>query len=157
MCGSEWRPSVPDTPPPGIPGAIDADVAVPSPGSASAPTPRLLCDVHALGGADPATAGAVWKLTESGRQLDANLVHLPAHQSVETHAEPDLDVLLLVVAGHGILGTSDRTEPLTGGALFWLPHGSTRRITASADGLSYLTVHRRRPGMQIRSRPPTDI
>ncbi|MDQ1014263.1 hypothetical protein [Streptomyces afghaniensis] len=98
----------------------------------------------------------MWKLTESGRQLDANLVHLPAHQCVETHAEPDLDVLLLVVAGHGILGTSDRTEPLTGGALFWLPRGSTRRLTAGADGLSYLTVHRRRPGMQIRPRPSTD-
>ncbi|MDQ1021178.1 cupin domain-containing protein [Streptomyces afghaniensis] len=143
---------MPDTPPPGIPGANDADVAVPSPGAAPAPTPRLLCDIHALARADPATAGAVWKLTESGRQLDANLVHLPAHQCVETHAEPDLDVLLLVVAGHGVLGTGDRTEPLTGGALFWLPHGSTRRITAGADGLSYLTVHRRRPGMQIRSR-----
>nr|WP_306970438.1 hypothetical protein [Streptomyces afghaniensis] len=135
---------------------MDADVAEPSPGSAPAPTPRLLCDVHALAGTDPARSGAVWKLTESGRQLDANLVHLPAHQCVETHAEPDLDVLLLVVAGHGILGTSDRTEPLTGGALFWLPRGSTRRLTAGADGLSYLTVHRRRPGMQIRPRPSTD-
>ncbi|MDQ0834444.1 quercetin dioxygenase-like cupin family protein [Streptomyces achromogenes] len=147
---------MPETPPPGTPGAIDPEVAEPSPRSAPSPTPRLLCDVHALAGADPASAGAVWKLTESGRQLDANLVHLPAHQCVETHAEPDLDVLLLIVAGHGILGTSDRTEPLTGGALFWLPHGSTRRITASADGLSYLTVHRRRPGMQIRPRPATD-
>ncbi|MDQ0957970.1 quercetin dioxygenase-like cupin family protein [Streptomyces sp. B4I13] len=147
---------MPETPPPGTPGAIDPEVAEPSPGSAPSPTPRLLCDVQALAGADPASAGAVWKLTESGRQLDANLVHLPAHQCVETHAEPDLDVLLLIVAGHGILGTSDRTEPLTGGALFWLPHGSTRRITASADGLSYLTVHRRRPGMQIRPRPATD-
>jgi hypothetical protein len=87
---------------------------------------------------------------------DANLVHLPAHQCVETHAEPDLDVLLLIVAGHGILGTSEWTEPLTAGALFWLPHGSTRRITASADGLSYLTVHRRRPGTQIRPYSATD-
>jgi quercetin dioxygenase-like cupin family protein len=115
------------------------------------PTARLLCDLHALAGVDPAPAGALWKLTEAGRQLDANLVHLPAHERVETHAEPDLDVLLLVVAGHGALGTTDRTEEeLAVGALFWLPHGSARRITASADGLSYLTVHRRRPGMQIR-------
>jgi hypothetical protein len=34
----------------------------------------------------------------------------------------------------------------------WLPHGSTRGVTAGADGLAYLTVHRRRPGMQIRRR-----
>ncbi|MDQ0687384.1 quercetin dioxygenase-like cupin family protein [Streptomyces achromogenes] len=147
---------MPDASLPGTPGAIDADVPEPPSRSAPAPTPRQLCDIHALAGADPASAGALWKLTESGRQLDANLVHLPAHQCVETHAEPDLDVLVLVVAGHGILGTGDRNEPLTGGALFWLPHGSTRRITASADGVSYLTVHRRRPGMQIRPRPATD-
>lgn len=119
-----------------------------------APTPRLLCDLHARAGLEPAPAGALWKLTEAGRQLDANLVHLPAHQCVETHAEPDLDVLLLVIAGHGAMDTTDRTEPLqlTDGALLWLPHGSTRRITAGAEGLSYLTVHRRRPGMQIRPR-----
>jgi quercetin dioxygenase-like cupin family protein len=115
------------------------------------PTPRLLCDLNALAGVDPSPAGALWKLTEAGRQLDANLVHLPAHQGVETHAEPDLDVLLLVIAGHGTLATTDRTEELAVGVLCWLPHGSTRRINASADGLSYLTVHRRRPGMQIRS------
>jgi quercetin dioxygenase-like cupin family protein len=147
---------VPDTPPPGVPGEIGADIAEPASRSAAEPTPSLLCDVHALAGADPARAGAMWKLTESGRQLDANLVRLPAHQCVETHAEPDLDVLLLVVAGHGTLGTSERTEPLVAGALFWLPHGSTRRLTAGADGLSYLTVHRRRPGMQIRPYSATD-
>ena len=32
----------------------------------------------------------------------------------------------------------------------WLPHNSARSITAGRDGLTYLTVHRRRPGMQIR-------
>lgn len=76
----------------------------------------------------------MWKLTETGRQPDANLVQLPARQCVRT--EPDLDVLQLVVAGHGTLGTSDRNEPLASGALFWLPHGSTCRITAGVDGLS---------------------
>jgi hypothetical protein len=34
--------------------------------------------------------------------------------------------------------------------LLWLPHGSTRSITAGPQGLAYVTVHRRRPGMQIR-------
>ena len=88
----------------------------------------------------------------SGRQLDANVIHLPAGQVVETHAEPDLDVLLMVVAGHGTMDTAERTEQLTVGNLMWMPHGSSRRITASDEGLCYFTVHRRRPGMQIRSR-----
>ena len=118
------------------------------------PAPRLLCDVQAMTGVDPASAGAMWKLAEPGRQLDANLVHLPPGENVADHREPDLDVLLLVVAGHGTLGTAEGTRALSAGALLWLPHGSTRRIDAGANGLSYLTVHRRRPGMQIGRRAP---
>ncbi|MGW2512938.1 hypothetical protein ACWC0A_26795 [Streptomyces scopuliridis] len=114
------------------------------------PTPSVLCDVHQLTGLLPAPAGALWKLAEGGRQLDANLVHLPPRQGVEAHAETELDVLLLVVAGSGVLGTAEGAEPLAGGALIWLPRGCVRSITAHAEGLSYLTVHRRRPGIRIR-------
>jgi len=126
---------------------------VAGPGAAPVPVPRLLCDVQALAAAGAPSAGARWKLAEPGRQLDANLVHLPAGGRVDTHAEPDLDVLFLVVAGHGRMDTDDSPIELADGALCWLPHGSTRRITAGADGLSYVTVHRRRPGMRIQSRP----
>ena len=120
-----------------------------------APVPRLLCDTRALTALDPASAGALWKLAEPGRQLDANLIHLPAGQRVDPHTEPDLDVLLLVMAGDGMLDTAEGPQPLTEGTLLWLPHGSTRGLTAGERGLSYLTVHRRRPGMMPGSRPPS--
>ncbi|MEV6795291.1 hypothetical protein AB0M87_25620 [Streptomyces sp. NPDC051320] len=122
--------------------------------SDTAPVPRALYDVTALTGQPPETSGAVWRLAESGRQLDANVVHLPPLQRVDTHTEPELDVLLLVVAGRGTLGTTKGSEPLGEGRLIWLPHGSTRSVTAGAEGLSYLTVHRRRPGMRIGHHPP---
>lgn len=116
------------------------------------PAPTLVCDTAALIDALPDTAGVLWKLAESGRQLDANVVHQPAGRRVETHREPDLDVLLLVLSGDGILGVGDEDTPrrLESGMLMWLPHTSTRSITAGQGGLTYLTVHRRRPGMQIR-------
>ena len=94
------------------------------------------------------------RLAESGRQLDANVVHLPPGHRVDTHREPDLDVLLLVLAGHGTLTAPDGPHPLPAGTLTWLPHGSTRSLAAGTEGLTYLTVHRRRPGMRIQSRPP---
>jgi quercetin dioxygenase-like cupin family protein len=97
--------------------------------------------------------GARWRLGEPGRQLDANVIHLPAGRHVGTHREPDLDVLLVVVAGSGTLGTPRGRQAVAEGNVVWLPHGSTRDITAGEDGLSYLTVHRRRPGLQIHSRP----
>ncbi|WP_420877911.1 hypothetical protein [Streptomyces agglomeratus] len=99
----------------------------------------------------PASTGAVWRLSEPGRQVDANVVRIPPERRVETHAEPDLDVLLLVVAGDGTLVTPEGSSPLGQGSLAWLPHGSTRGLAAGERGMSYLTVHRRRPGMRIQA------
>jgi quercetin dioxygenase-like cupin family protein len=126
---------------------------VPADLAAEQPMARILADVHALVDVSVVPAGARWTLAEPGRQLDANLIHLPAGQRVDTHTEPDLDVVLVVVAGGGAVGTPDGAQPLADGNLVWLPRGSTRSITAGNDGLSYLTVHRRRPGMQIRKPP----
>lgn len=39
------------------------------------------------------------------------------------------------------------------GALVWLPRRSRREITAGADGLRYLSVHRRKPGLRVARRP----
>lgn len=99
------------------------------------------------------SAGIMWRLQETGRQLDANLVHLPAESQVETHAEPDLDVLLFVVAGTGTLTTEHGSSRLASGVLVWLPRGSRRGLRADPGGLSYLTVHQRRSGLSIRSHP----
>ncbi|MFJ6692086.1 hypothetical protein [Streptomyces sp. NPDC091294] len=122
-------------------------------GPAAPPLPRVLCDTALLlspGG--EAAAGVLWKLAEPGRQLDANVVRLPAGGRVDTHTEPDLDVLLLVLDGTARLESADGEHPLCTGALTWLPHGSTRAVLAGPDGVTYLTVHRRRPGLRIQ--PP---
>ncbi|MFI5683454.1 hypothetical protein [Streptomyces sp. NPDC051636] len=116
-----------------------------------APGPRILCDTGALTEPGDGSAGALWRLAEPGRQLDANIVRLPPARRVDTHTEPDLDVLLLVVAGAGTLISPDGPQPLAEGSMAWLPHGSSRGLMAGADGMSYLTVHRRRPGMRIQS------
>jgi quercetin dioxygenase-like cupin family protein len=115
-----------------------------------APVPRILFDTTTLETLGPASTGAVWRLSEPGRQIDANIVRIPAGRRVETHAEPDLDVLLLVVAGDGTLVTPEGPHPLREGGLAWLPHGSTRGLEAGEQGMAYLTVHRRRPGMRIQ-------
>nr|WP_234390527.1 hypothetical protein [Streptomyces sp. MMG1533] len=125
----------------------DGDSSNPADG---APVPRILFDTGALEELGPASTGAVWRLSEPGRQIDANIVRIPSGQRVETHAEPDLDVLLLVVAGDGTLVTPAEPYPLGEGSLVWLPHGSTRGLEAGKQGMSYLTVHRRRPGMRIQ-------
>ncbi|MVO85200.1 hypothetical protein GPA10_10655 [Streptomyces sp. p1417] len=93
--------------------------------------------------------GALWKLAEERRQLDANLLRLPPEGGVAEHVEDSLDVLLVVVAGDGFLDGDDQELALTSGAVAWLPRGSRRGLRAGPQGLVYLTVHGRRPGMSI--------
>ncbi|MQY33972.1 hypothetical protein SRB17_19380 [Streptomyces sp. RB17] len=116
---------------------------------------RVLCDTRALAESPPLPGGVLWKLAESGRQLDANVVRLAPGDRITAHTERQLDVMLLVVSGDGVLGAgpADGPQPLTEGALAWLPHGAQRSITAGEPGLTYVTVHRRRPGLWIGTRP----
>lgn len=131
--------------------------SAPGTGPAARPAtgPRVLCETRALAAAPPVPAGVLWKLAEEGRQLDANVVRLAPGARIAAHTEERLDVLVLVVAGDGLLGdgTPDTARPLTEGSLVWLPHGAARAITAGEAGLTYLTVHNRRPGMRIGTRP----
>ena len=129
-----------------------AESPVPADLAAERPMARILADLRELAGDSLIPSGARWKLDEPGRELDPNLIHLPAGRCVETHTESELDVVLVVVAGSGTIDTPDGPKSLADGNLVWLPRGSTRSIAAGKDGLSYLTVHRRRPGLQIRPR-----
>ncbi|MGW5464304.1 cupin domain-containing protein [Streptomyces sp. NPDC003996] len=124
------------------------------PAGRTAADARVLCDARALAESPPQPGGVLWKLAESGRQLDANVVRLAPGDRITAHTEIQLDVMLLVVSGDGVLGAgpADEAQPLAEGALAWLPHGARRSITAGEAGLTYMTVHRRRPGMQIGTR-----
>jgi hypothetical protein len=115
--------------------------------------PRILCDARevAAGPYDPGVAGAVWKLEMSHRHLDSDIIRLPPESRIDAHTGPDLDVLILVLDGGGELVTETGTLLLHPGALAWLPRLSRREITASVAGLSYLTVHPRRPPLGIEA------
>lgn len=128
------------------------------PGSAApgtARTPRILADTGALAAsvAAPDERGAVWRLAEPTRHLDANVVAVPPGASIDPHLGPDEDVLWHVVAGGGTLATADGDLALTPGAVVWLPRRTERSVIAGPEGLRYLSVHRRKSGLQIGSRP----
>ncbi|MFF0742736.1 hypothetical protein ACFYVL_20290 [Streptomyces sp. NPDC004111] len=106
-----------------------------------------------LAAAREGQSGALWRLAEQGRQLDANLVRLLPGTSVARHSEGVLDVLVAVVDGGGLLddGTGNSRE-LRPGCLVWLPKGAARGLSAGPAGLAYLSVHVRRPGMSVGGR-----
>jgi uncharacterized protein (DUF2249 family)/quercetin dioxygenase-like cupin family protein len=123
---------------------------------AATPTPQIMCDTREVTAAAQVTeaAGAVWKPPMSQRDLDANIIHLPAGSKIDSHAGPDLDVLVHVLQGNGELITETEMLTLQPGSLLWLPRRSRREIAAGPQGLTYLTVHPRRPGMTIQAAPP---
>jgi quercetin dioxygenase-like cupin family protein len=120
-------------------------------------TAHVLTDLmECIALADSRQRGALWALAEPARQLATNLIRLPAGAVVDEHRENDLDVLLLVVAGTGVLRDGTRSTPLAVGTLVWLPRLSWRGLRAGPEGLAYVTAHQRRDGLTIRRAEQAD-
>lgn len=115
-------------------------------------TPRVLVNVTELP-TEP-RRGPAWSIDEADRELDANLIRLPAGDRIDSHLGAEVDVLIHVVSGGGILTTDDGEQALRAGDVAHLPRRSRRAFEAGGQGLEYLTVHRRRQALQIRSGPP---
>jgi len=111
--------------------------------------PRILLDTTALPDTDPDALGALWKLTMTPRDLDSNVIALTGGGTIESHAGPDLDVMLHVLAGSGTLTTETGTIDLAPGYVVWLPRRSQRAFSAGPDGLRYLTVHQKRQSLVL--------
>jgi quercetin dioxygenase-like cupin family protein len=125
---------------------VEAAVSSPEPGAPvffAPPHPAAVTDGQIRVG---------WALAGQGRDLDANLVQLGPRAVIAEHTETVLGVLLIVLAGTGNLHTPHAVTTLAAGSLAWLPVGTTRTITAHAEGLTYVTAHRRRPSLSIGSR-----
>ncbi|TSD99323.1 DUF2249 domain-containing protein [Skermania sp. ID1734] len=116
--------------------------------SASTALPRIVADTSAAP-ADPDATGAVWTLSMRQRDLDSNIIRLAAGARIEAHHGPDLDVLVHVLEGSGVLETESGAVNLTPGALVWLPRRSQRAFVAGQNGLRYLTVHQRRKALTL--------
>jgi len=113
--------------------------------------PRIVGDTSAL---PMSRGGSAWQLDPATRGLDANIIDLPPGDEIAAHAGPDLDVLIHVLTGSGVLETDGGEIALDAGALVWLPPRSRRRFVAGPGGIRYFSVHQRKPGLSI-GRAPT--
>ena len=92
--------------------------------------------------------GPVWG-TESD-DLNATLLAWPAGEANPEHVNAERDVLVVVVSGGGSLEVDGETHELAAGDAVLVAKGASRRLAAGPDGIRYLSVHRRRGGLQIR-------
>jgi uncharacterized cupin superfamily protein len=104
--------------------------------------------IDLLGGSG---AGPLWGM--ASKDLNATLLAWPPGHEVAEHVNADLDVLVIVLGGHGTAIIDGQSHALGTGSAILVAHGTRRRIRAGDAGLRYLSVHRRRGLLQIRGLP----
>jgi len=112
--------------------------------------PPAVVDLAAAAEAS-AGSGPVW--SHAGEDLNANLVVLGAGGGVAEHVNAEVEVLLVAVAGEGVVTLDGARLTLRAGQALVVPKGSRRAIAASGDRFAYLTCHRRRGGLWPANAP----
>ncbi len=101
------------------------------------------------------SGGAIWALPHGG-DLDANLVRLDAGAGIDAHVNNDVDVMVIVQSGTAELTVEGQARQLGTDHLAVIPKGVLRSIVAGAEGVSYLSIHRRRSPLGITRREQAD-
>jgi quercetin dioxygenase-like cupin family protein len=89
--------------------------------------------------------GAAW--TRTSEDLNVNLLTFPEGEGVDEHVNTEVDVLIIGIAGVGIITVDGESRPIREGHLLLVPKGTRRSTRALSDRFAYLTTHRRRPGL----------
>jgi mannose-6-phosphate isomerase-like protein (cupin superfamily) len=89
--------------------------------------------------------GPAW--SQRSDDLDMNLLVFGMGEGVDEHVNDELDVLLVGVAGAGVVTIDGTPHPLAAGQAVVVPKGTRRGIRGYAERFAYLTCHRRRAGL----------
>jgi mannose-6-phosphate isomerase-like protein (cupin superfamily) len=94
--------------------------------------------------------GAVW--SQESVDLNVNLVLFHAGEGVEEHVNAEVDVLLVGVAGAGVVVVDGVPHSLPAGYCLVVPKGARCATRAMGERFAYLTCHRRRDPLIPRPR-----
>lgn len=91
-------------------------------------------------------SGAI--LSRETDDLDLNLVRFDGGSGVAMHVNREVDVLLVAIAGEGVVTVDGSEFQFAPGKALLILKGSERAIQSLPDGdLVYFSVHRRRRGL----------
>ena len=86
-------------------------------------------------------------------ELNVTKLSWQAGSGPPEHVNEEQDVLMVVLDGSATLNIDGEQRELARGETAIIAKGRKRKITAGADGVRYLSVHRRRPPLQIGRAP----
>jgi mannose-6-phosphate isomerase-like protein (cupin superfamily) len=89
--------------------------------------------------------GAVW--SHSSSDLNINVVVIDPQSPVGRHINNEVDVVMVVVGGSGLVQVGDKEIAVTAPQAVIIPKGTSRAIRSDDGRLAYLTIHRRRAGL----------
>lgn len=107
----------------------------------------VVADLDALIAEAAVHTGVDW--SHAGDDLNVNLVRLMPGCRIERHVNDEVEVLIVVVDGSGVVRVDAAAMKVKQHALLAIPAGVERSISADEGGLEYLTVHRRRETLTI--------
>ena len=99
--------------------------------------------------ATPKGGGPVWG--DASDDLNATLLQWSAGAGPPEHVNDERDVLVFVVDGSAKLAVDGEESELVHGEAVIVPKSKHRKLTAGRGGVRYLSVHIKRPPLQIRS------
>ena len=101
------------------------------------------------------SGGPVWG--QASEDLNATLLEWSAGAGPPEHVNDERDVLVFVVDGSARVEIDGDVHELAGGEAVIVPKRTRRKIAAGGAGVTYLSVHLRRPALQIsRPNPPPE-
>ena len=89
--------------------------------------------------------GPVW--THTSTDLNVNLISFDEGGGVPAHVNGEVDVLIVGVAGTGVVEVDGVPRPLSAGQVLVIPKGVSRALRSAGGPFAYLTCHRRRGGL----------
>jgi mannose-6-phosphate isomerase-like protein (cupin superfamily) len=95
----------------------------------------------------PQGRGPVWGL--ASEELNATLLSWGPGEGVCEHVNAERDVLVVVLEGSGLVTVDGRQQMLGVHDALLIGKQACQEIQAGAEGLRYLSVHRRRGPLQI--------
>jgi quercetin dioxygenase-like cupin family protein len=98
--------------------------------------------------------GPVWTLTSD--DLNVNLLWFRAGGGVPSHVNNEVDVLVIVVAGEGMIEIDGAGQTIRAGQVCLIPKGAIRGIRSGSGEFAYLTAHRRRRALWPEEAPPAE-
>jgi quercetin dioxygenase-like cupin family protein len=89
--------------------------------------------------------GPVW--TQQTDDLNVNQLVFHAGQGVDEHVNTEVDVLMIGIAGEGVVSIDGTPHALPAGHVVIVPKGARRATRVLGERFAYLTCHRRRAGL----------